>query len=241
MQNSAFISKLIDRAEEIFIRPRYQYSWEEIIIGTLVDSPNGPSRKMAAVERNTFRGFHKIDKYGVGSGEVFRDVLVFRKKEILSALEAAQTREEVHKIENDLREDIKSKLTNIKPKMLTSYNKVRKPLDLYFEHLVAMAKEIGPFRGKLVKMLFLPLDSQMFQQSELFTVNDLNNAGVSRRSTYTNVTTERSYLSLQDAAKKLADSLSRISGKNFVPIYFDLLWNERYKRSGANLFETNSY
>lgn len=241
MQDPAFISKFIDRAEEIFINPKVQYSWEEIIVGAFVNSPNGPSRKMAAVERNTFRGFHKIDKCGVGSGEVFRNILLSRKTDILSALKSVKTQEELYKIENELREEIKSKLTNIKPKMLTSYNKVRKPLDLYFEHLVAMAKEIHPFREKLVRMLFLPLDSQMFQQSELFTINDLNNAGVSRNSTYTNITTERDYLSLQNAAKKRADSLSRISGKHFAPIYFDLFWNERHKRWGTNLFETNPY
>lgn len=241
MHDPAFISEFIKRAEELFLHPRHQYSWNEIIVGTYVNSPNGPSRNMAVLEKNTLRGFHKIDKCGIGAGEAFRDVMVSRKKEILSALESAQTQQELHAIQNDLRLAIRTKLTNIKPTMLISYNKVRKPLDLYFEHLIAMAKETSHLREKLVKMLFLPLDSQMFLQKAVFTENDLSNAGVSRRSTYTSVSQENSYLSLQAAAKRRADTLSQISGKNFAPIYFDLFWNDRYRRPGNNLFETNPY
>ncbi len=53
--------------------------------------------------------------------------------------------------------------------MLRSYNKIRKPLDLYVEQGVAMASELVEVRSRRVPWLRLPLDSPMFPLSDLFS------------------------------------------------------------------------
>lgn len=239
LNDPKMISALIDKAEKILMNPDNEYPWDSIITGVLVQAPNGQSRKMAAVDKNTFRGFHKIDKNSIGAGDVFKHYFTSNKKEILNELKSITSREELHELENEIGGKVKSLLSNIKPTMLMSYNKIRKPIDLYFEHLITMASEISPIRKQLVHFLFLPLDSQMFQHPELFSINELNKMGLSRKSTYTHVASENMYKNLQNIITQKAKSLTQLTGKQFFPIYFDLLWNERFKRRGNNLFETN--
>jgi hypothetical protein len=102
-----------------------------------------------------------------------------------------------------------------------------------------MAEELTADRQRLVSYLFLPLDSQMFQQAELFSEYELRVACLTRRSTYTNVNTEKAYSFLQHTVKAKAEAISAELGRPFYPIYFDLLWNGRVDRWGTNLFETN--
>jgi len=130
-------------------------------------------------------------------------------------------------------------LRNIKPDQLASYNKVRKPVDLYIEHLVAMSFDLEAARQVLVPLLFLPLDSQILESSELFTNRELAQHGLRRSSTYSEVTTERSYLALQAIITRRANEVANALGRPFWPIYFDLLWNGRHSNWGGNLFESN--
>ena len=239
MQNIELLNRVLNRAEMILLQPQQQYAWNDIVQGANVARPDGCYKKWAAVERNTFRGFHKIDKQGQGSGDVFKTYLVSNRDTIIDQLKAVQSADDLHRLEVKPCADIKPKMLNIKPTMLTSFNKIRKPLDLYIEHLVTMAKELSEDRQRLVSCLFLPLDSQMFQQADLFSEQELRAAGISRNSTYTNVNTEQAYLLLQNTVKVKADAIGAALGKPFYPIYFDLLWNGRVDRWGSNLFETN--
>lgn len=50
-------------------------------------------------------------------------------------------------------------------------------MDLYLEHLVAMAVELGDVRARLVPLLFLPLDSQILAHPGLFTEQELAGHG----------------------------------------------------------------
>ncbi len=239
MQNIELLNRVLNRAEIILLQPQQQYPWNDIVQGAKVARPDGCYKKWAAVERNTFRGFHKIDKQGQGSGDVFKNYLVSNRDTLIAGLKAVQSADDLHLLENKLCAEIKPRLTNIKPLMLTSFNKIRKPLDLYIEHLVTMAEELAADRQRLVSCLFLPLDSQMFQQVDLFSEQELRSVGISRRSTYTDVKTEMAYQVLQKKLKVKAEQISTELGKPFHPIYFDLLWNGRVDRWGSNLFETN--
>jgi hypothetical protein len=49
-------------------------------------------------------------------------------------------------------------------------SELRKPVDLALENLVTMSLELDPAREKLVLLLFLPLDSQIFGNPLIFTL-----------------------------------------------------------------------
>jgi hypothetical protein len=135
---------------------------------------------------------------------------------------------------------LRERLTNIRPAQLQSYNKVRKVVDLYLEQLVALASELNQFRTTLVPLLRVPLDTWIFSQQCLFDDQDLRNAGVRRNSGFGALTTEDNYRALQQRLSFRADACSQHHGDvDFHPIYFDLLWGNRYTRGGGNLFELN--
>jgi hypothetical protein len=123
--------------------------------------------------------------------------------------------------------------------MLKSYNKVRKPVDLYIMNLVAMAVELDTQRAVLVPLLFVPLDSQIMQHAELFEDIQLKECGLSRTSTYKHVTTEATYRGLQNLLDDRAAAVKKrlALGRRFFPIYLDLIWNDKYSNWGSNLFE----
>jgi hypothetical protein len=135
---------------------------------------------------------------------------------------------------------LRAKLSNCLPAQLKSYNKVRKPVDLYVEHLVAMAVDLDDVRAKLVPLLFLPLDSQILRHCAHFSDQELADHCLSRASTYKDITTERSYAALQTMLVQKAMAVAESRDRPFHVIYFDLVWNDRYLNRGRNLFETNT-
>ena len=233
------LKSFIERAEEIFLHPEHRYTWNDIVTGARVSMPGGGQRKFMAVDRNTFRGFHKINKDGIGAGDIFRSYFVQHNEELIAALNSAQSTDDLHDLLNRVSGEILAGLVNIKPSMLTSYNKIRKPVDLYIEHLVAMAHELDASRERLIPFISLPLDSQMFKHPDVFQDAELRRVGVSRNSTYKEVRSEAAYHYLQGVLRERAEVLSQTAGRPFHPIYFDLLWNDRHARRGTNLFELN--
>lgn len=239
LQNPSFLNAFLDRAEQLFLHPAPDYRWQDIITGVGVKTRGGLHKRMAAVGTNTFRGFHKLDKSNPGAAEAFKGHLIAERAALLQDLRAVGSAGELHAIENRLCAQLKARLSNIKPAMLGSYNKIRKPLDLYLEHLAAMAVEMAGHRERLIPHLFLPLDSQMFAAG-LFSDRELRLHGVSTASSYADVTSERAYLGLQELLGRKAEALSQRAGRPFHRIYFDLIWNERYLPGGdANLFGSN--
>ena len=113
------------------------------------------------------------------------------------------------------------------------------PIDLYVEHLVAMSTELNSERARLVPLLHLPLDSQMFDQTVVFSDAELRQAGVGRGDGYAAVTTTERYDGLQAVTVRRAEEISEATGRAFHPVYFDLIWNHRYAAWGGNLFEVN--
>lgn len=223
-------------AEKIFINPTTIYPWNEIILGTEVS----PGRIMFAVAPNTWRGFHKINKCNPGASRVFQEHFSKSNREgLISDLLTIKTREDLNKLADITCNSLLQKLSNISPAQLTSYNKIRKPVDIYLEHLTAMAIELTPARSRITPLLSLPLDGQIFSNPLIFSDQDLKIAGINRKSTYGNLKSKESYNFLQEILIQKSLQLSRGNKSSFHPIYFDLLWGNRTSREGGNLFLTN--
>ena len=236
---SPIMVQVAKRGKEIFYKPGVLYPWNDIVWGVEVARPDGQTKKMWAVAGNTLRGFHRIRKDGPGPSLVLRNFFTDYKEKIIKQLGAIRMWEELHAFGNDLCNELRFQFTNIKPEMLTPYNKLRKQIDLYFESLTAMARELDPIRNRLVEHLPLPLDSQMFAHPSIFDEHELRRHGLKRGDSYGCVPTEDLYLSLQGILRQRSASTNETLGVKFHPIYFDLLWNNRYKNWGSNLFETN--
>ncbi len=161
--HTMFDIKYQQKAEEIFIHPSAAYPWENIINGTSVSDKYGNQRKMYAVAQNTFRGFHRIDKSCSGAKEEFLAYFTSKEYSLINKLLKIDSREDLNDLENMICVEIHDLLSNCNPNQLSSYNKIRKPVDLYIEHLVAMSKELDGARDKLIPFLFLPLDSQILR------------------------------------------------------------------------------
>jgi hypothetical protein len=234
-----FTDRYAERAEQLFLRPGCQYGWDEIVVGVAVRRQDGSYDRMAAVDRNTFRGFHRVSKELPGAGEPFRRYFAEQRLPLVDELLTVSDRDSLHGLSNRISNEVRAGLSNIKPDQLASYNKVRKPIDLYLEHLAAMSFELENHRQVLVPLLFLPLDCQILESPELFTERELAQHGLRRSSTYSEVTTEAAYLSLQQVVSRRAGEVSRTLSQPFWPIYFDLLWNNRHSNWGSNLFEAN--
>ena len=237
MLDQDIATKLASRGREVFIRPTTVYTWNEIINGCVV---YGKSKSQRAVSANTWRRLHRKDNTSMGPSKVF--VLYFndKKKQLLNALADINCLDDYHAMLNDVRQDLLPQLNNhIKQNIIASYNAVRKPIDLYLEHLVAMAKELNEHREKLVPFLSLPLDSYMMASPDCFEDKELKRNDIQRGDGYPHVRTEAAYIDLQQALRGRCDMLSDMTGADVYPIFLDLLWGQRLFRLGNNLFETN--
>jgi hypothetical protein len=232
------LADIARKGERIFLNPGVQYPWRDIVNGASVRSGHGV-RKYYAVAPNTLRSFHRIDKTKSGAFLALKSYFTQNQERLVEALSGTSDFQGIHKLENDCCGEIRQELVNVKPGILGPYNKLRKPVDLYFEHLVGMASELAEHRGRLVPLLSLPLDCQVIASTLIFSERDLRQQGLSRRSSYGHVLAERSYLELQGIVRDKVAGLSSSLGIPFHPIYFDLIWGGRLEREGRNLFELN--
>jgi hypothetical protein len=234
-----FSKSYVEKANQVFLNPSSTYSWDSIIKGADVKSENGNARRISAVAQNTYRGFHRIDQTRPGAKEGFEGYFLEEKNNIINRLVNITTHEELHGYSNEICTDLRGRLRNCKQEQLKSYNKLRKPIDLYIEHLVAMATELTEHRTRLVPLLYLPLDSQIFAHRALFSDRELSLNGLNRHSTYQSVNNEARYCALQKILVDKARAVENEQNAVFYVIYFDLIWNSRYNNWGGNLFETN--
>lgn len=235
-----FTLAYLNRAAGVFFHPNPTYAWIDIIRGAAVATESGNIRQMCAVAPNTFRGFHRVNQNAPGAQTVFVEYFSHNRHHILDCLRGVHTRVDLHAFSNQICSAIQANLSNIRPVQLTSYNKLRKPVDLYIEHLVAMADDFAPAdRARLVPLLHLPLDSWMFGTECLFTEAELRANYLRRTSTYSALGTEQAYLNLQGLLIQCAQKITVMRGMPFHVIYFDMLWRNRAANWGHNLFETN--
>jgi hypothetical protein len=235
----SFSKEFAERADQIFLSPGVRYLWDEIVYGAQVCSAKGGTRRFSAADSNTFRGFYRIDKMRPGAQEDFRSYFSTEKIALIGEMAKVQSRGDLHQLENRICEAIRKRLRNVIKKQLGPYNKIRKPVDLYIMNLVAMAEELDSLRTTLTPFLFLPMDSQIVQHPQILMVEELKSHGLTRRSTYKDVWTEETYLAVQELIENRSIEVAKELQRPFFPIYFDLLWGNRFKNWGRNLFETN--
>ncbi len=217
----AQIKRMNEVGDTVFLTPTPLLSYEELVLKSLGS--------------NTYRGFHLKNNNCLGASHTFRDVLTKKKDYLIHALNNLTSEIELNTLANELCNELKSELSkNIKPSQLQSFNKVRKPVDIVFEHFVAMGEDFAPARKTATQWLFLPLDSQIFQSEFIFTTEEAKALGIKRRFTYKDIQTAQHYTEIQNFLK---DKATKISLNH--RIYFDLVWNKRFESSGTNLFLTN--
>lgn len=184
---------------------------------------------------NTYRGFHRIDKDQDGAGAIFRQVLVRKRNLIQVRTNTATSESDLNILLKNVCRTLKKKLSqNIRADQLNSFNKIRKPMDIVIQHMVAMGEDFADARRNATEFLFLPLDSQVFQSDFIFTDQETSALGIKRTYTFKDIESEAHYFEIQDFLREKA---KRIGIRH--RIYFDLVWNNRYASSGTNLFSTN--
>ncbi len=205
----------------IFYYPEYLLSYDVIVEKALLG--------------NTFRGFHRIDRSKPGASKTYRELFKVEKQNIIKYLKNVKSENELHEFSNEICKKLKFKLKrNINNDQLNSYNKIRKPVDIMIEHLVAIGEDFKKQRKKIAKLLFLPLDSQMFSSDYVFDDKFLDDLEIKRNFTFKDIKKEDDYKEIQKYLIKRAKELNLDSR-----IFFDLVWNNRYKSNGKNLLCTN--
>lgn len=236
---SSFNDAYVTHATRVFLDPTPKYPWCDIVSGVDVCLRGQQSQRMSAVASNTFRGFRLVDKGLPGAQRVYVDYFVQNQDRLAKLLRGIRNRNGLHTLANQIVSELRSKLKNVKPDMLQSYNRLRKPIDLYFEHLVAMAHELNEVRERLVPHLYLPLDSQILANPEILSSGELDAFGLSPKSTFGMIRDEVTYLAIQRIIDKKAAKCTHDFRREFHPIYFDLVWGNRWQSRGTNLFMTN--
>jgi hypothetical protein len=221
------INDLATAAQNYFLHPEHQLRWNDIILGTTVTHRGGRRETVIAVGSNTFRGFHRIDKCDTGPQAAFTRYFIAQRARLLRELPAITTAAQLHQLSNRLRSELIAALDNVRPDQLLSYNKVRKPIDLYLEHFVRLATDLQPLRARLIPLLHLPLDSWILDHPAVFSEGDLRSLGLARGLTYGDIHDESTYLALQDLAAKNARAITASIGTPFHRIYYDMLWSDR--------------
>lgn len=227
-------------AEKIFLNPSVLYKYEDIIKGVTV---NGKRKK--AVDINTTQAFGKKLNYGnfydnkIKAMEVFDEIFLVKGDRIINELKQIRTREEMDVFEHKLYRILyEALLPNSNQTLLNeSYNRIRKIVDLYIEHIVAMSEEIdNETRKQLMPLLFLPIDSWIINNEEIFDNESIRRWGLTRKSSFGEIRTKDLYDDMQQYVVKKANEVSVRLGRQFNVIYFDVFWNNRLNMPGCNLF-----
>lgn len=218
MENILYKTKIV--GERIFYNPNPQLSFEYL--------------SHYSLSSNTFRGFHRLDKTKQGAGKSFRDVLTQQSNYIIQSILNAKNESDIELLSDELVKILKFELVkNINQHQLQSFNKIRKPVDIVIEHMVSMFEGFIEVRRRIVPFLFLPLDSQMFQSSFVFSEKEIIDLKLNRGFTFQDIWDKSHYLEIQNFLREKAEKLG------MDRIFFDLAWNERYNSNGGNLFDTN--
>jgi hypothetical protein len=198
-----------------------------------------------AVDGSTFRSFWlNKDENGHIIGEsasiLFRSYFIDNQVDIIKILNGISGIDELNDFENDICDHLNPLLLQNISNMTWGinsliFNKTRKVVDLYIEHLIIMCNDFELItRNKLKEIVFLPLDGYIFAERCIFTDEELRqNGNLNRKSTYGDLKEERHYnklqLILKDKAKMIRNTL-------FYRCYFDLFWRNRLDQQSEDLY-----
>ncbi|GAB4251842.1 hypothetical protein [Deferrisoma sp.] len=250
MNDAKFLTRVLEKGEKVFLSPGRTHPWEDVILGVPVSRAGGRVDRIPAVGPNTWRSMKLRTDVPIPRGpkELFNGFFLANARRLREWLASVATRDELHEFLNGICVEIRRELRKaVEPDRLESYYRIRKPVDLYMEHLVAMATEFSAEdRRRLVPLLFLPIHKEMIKgiptpqgTVELFDREFLRELGLTKQSAYGHIKTERMYLAFHAEVARKAEAVSELCGRPFHPVYFDLFWNQRYKAQGENLVELN--
>jgi hypothetical protein len=231
----------LQSAETIFLHPSITYPYEDIIQGVSV---NGSLKKAVGV--NTTQAFGRKLNYGnfgenkIKAMDVCDEFFLLHKNRIIDKLNShIRTRNDMDVFEHELFKDLGENLLQYStPSMIgESYNRIRKPIELYLEHIVAMADEIdNETRKILTPLLFLPIDRWIMGSELIFDDFDIYKWDLTRKSSFGMIRTRDLFNDMQRCLLEKSKEISIELGKEFQVIYFDVFWGNRLNDPGVNLF-----
>lgn len=173
---------------------------------------------------NTLRVFHRIYQTQKGPKEIIQIFLNESKESLLDDLKNCNSIEDIDFVSERLEKCLKEKLdVNIQDSVLSSYNSVRKLIDLILEHVVLISEELNEHRTKLIHFLRVPLDSYILSSTCLFSFNERKLFGLEvNKAGFLSIESNEQYYKIQKHLRWVAES-----NKIDHPIYFDVLWRDR--------------
>lgn len=226
--------KACESGNHIFMTPKKLYTYNEIINGVKVGRIT-----MKAVDESTFQAFGRFNENMRKSQSVYREYFNNNEKKIINSLNGISTQNELGELEEEIFSNIHNKLLKDTDNgRLNSYNRIRKPINLYLEHIVSMAQEINK-RKALVPMLYLPLDKVIFGSDYVFNDSERRKLNINPNLGFGQISAKEHYNKLQIYLKRKSDLISQKIGVEFYKIYFDMFWKERYLHCDDNLFYSN--
>lgn len=173
---------------------------------------------------NTLRVFHRIDQTQKGPKEIIQIFLNESKEALINDLSNCNSIEALDSLSEKLEKCLKEKLAeNVQESVLSSYNSVRKLIDLILEHVVLISEELNDQRQKLIHFLRVPLDSYILNSTCLFSFSEREVLKLEANGLgFLSVKNEEQYYAIQKHLRCVAES-NQIDH----PIYFDILWRNR--------------
>ncbi|HEY8362336.1 MAG TPA: hypothetical protein VIK77_05565 [Tissierellaceae bacterium] len=238
--------QLSEKGNQIFLFPDEEYPAWNIIQGVKI---KGFQKTQFAFNTNTVRKLERINKAKLvpGPKKLAQEFFCLNMEQILQKLKGIKEgdKQAFDKLSEEVSIQLRESLSkNVIPERLEVYNLVRKIVDLTFEHITAMAEELKGYRHILVPLLNVPLDGWILNSNIIFNKEEKKKLGISKgngnaRPGMGCIKNLEKYQEIQAFIYEKAKNISKNGGYTFYPIYFDLLWNNRYERNGGNLFKTN--
>lgn len=228
--------KALKKGKEIFTEPESLYTYDEIITGA-----NIKGKTMKAVANNTFMAFgYPLNENAKKVKNIYEDYFIKNKTNIIRELKNVDTLNDMDNLERAIYNDIYSKLIEIKAEKLDSYNRIRKPINLYLEHIVSMSDSIdNDQRKKIAPHMFLPMDKFIFNSEYIFTGLEKKKWRVNGNVGFGVVKTEELFYEMQNSLIEKAKAVSELLQEDFYRIYFDMFWGSRIESEERNLFLSN--
>lgn len=234
--DKSMLIKALEKGKQIFTNPKPLYCYDEIITGVNISGKN-----MKAVANNTFMAFgYPLDENAKKVKKVYEEYFISNKPTIIKELINVNSLDDMDYVERAIYEEIYSKLIGIKADKLDSYNRIRKPINLYLEHIISMCNLIENIqRKRLVEYMFLPMDKFIFNSPHIFNDNEKRKWHISDKAGFGIVRTEELFYEMQNTLVEKAQNISKELNEDFYRIYFDMFWGNRIESEGANLFLSN--
>lgn len=228
--------KALTKGKEIFIEPKSLYSYDEIITGV-----NIKGKTMKAVANNTFMAFgYPLNENAKKVKSTYEEYFIENEANIIKELINVDTLKDMDDLEKEIYNDIYSKLTNINAEKLDSYNRIRKPINLYLEHIVSMCDSIdNTQRKKIAPHMFLPMDKFIFNSEYIFSEFEKKKWRINGDVGFGVVRTEELFYEMQNSLIEKAKAASELLQEDFYRIYFDMFWGNRIESQEGNLFLSN--